>query len=170
LRVLRMDCGERGLSKTNPVLLRKAVASASLPLMANVTAVRFAEEPCTSSKMRPHCSPSWRSTITVSNFRRFNRRTAPAASWHISGEIDNSRRAKLKCWIVAASADTKSANAIAMMSLLENRLVPHKTILSQFDRTPARREHPSYEGPLRQAKALRGFEEWRCVQNPILRP
>ena len=35
--MLRIDCVEKGLSKTKPVLLRKvAVASTSLPLMANV--------------------------------------------------------------------------------------------------------------------------------------
>jgi hypothetical protein len=36
-----MDCVDRGLSKTNPDRFRKTVHSASLPLMANVTAVRF---------------------------------------------------------------------------------------------------------------------------------
>jgi hypothetical protein len=55
--VLRIDRIERGLSKTNSDLFRKVIPSASLPLMANVTAVRFDEERCTSSKISPDCSP-----------------------------------------------------------------------------------------------------------------
>jgi hypothetical protein len=56
--VLRIDVAESGLSKTNSDLFRKAMPSASLPLMAKVTAPRFDGERRTSSKISPDCSPS----------------------------------------------------------------------------------------------------------------
>src|ERR1017187_7591540 len=45
----------------------------------------------------PDCSPSWRSTMTASNFRWFNRRIDASTSWQTSGEMDNSSRAWLNC-------------------------------------------------------------------------
>ena len=79
--MLRIDSVERGLSKRKPDLSRKAaIAAASLPLMANVTAVRFDVERRTSFRISPLWPPSWRSTITASNFRWFNRRIDASTS------------------------------------------------------------------------------------------
>src|ERR1035438_5072755 len=91
---------------------------------SNVTAVRFDGETCTSSKINPHSSPSCRSTITASNFRRFNKRIDSCIPRQTSGESENSSNAMLTFPIVRGSVDTKSASPIDIV-----KYTPYKVVL-----------------------------------------
>src|ERR1700691_6791181 len=96
--------------------------------MANVTAVRFNGDRRTKSRITPDSSSSWRSTRRASNFRLVNRRIDSGSSWQTWGEIDSSLRAWLNCWIITVSADTKSANAVAMMKERRDGLAPYQRL------------------------------------------
>jgi hypothetical protein len=68
--------------------------------------------------------------------------------------MDNSRRARVNCWIVTGSADAKSANAIAMMDDFEidSRLT---NVSLPFNRTPARASAIVTRGQFDKSEALR---------------
>src|ERR1700687_2398495 len=77
--------------------------------MVKITAVRLGGDSRIFSMIALASPPSWKSTITASNFRRFNKPSAVGTSKHTSGDMASCCIDALSCSMLAASLDTPSA-------------------------------------------------------------
>src|SRR5204863_5349131 len=108
--VLPTEMAESGRCRTKLLPAANAIADCLVPsVIANATVVWLEGERRTRSKMVLLCSPNFKSTTTVSNFRVFTRRMALGTSVHTSVVAANSRSGSEICLIVNGSSETSSA-------------------------------------------------------------